>query len=167
MLVARLEPENNIETIIEGVLKSKSSEPLLIIGNYEIPHGQYLYAKYYSEKRIKFLGGIYDLEVLDNLRYFSNNYFHGHSVGGTNPSLLEAMASSAKICAHDNPYNRSVLENDGLFFKTPDDIAELIDKGESKEDSKGYLERNRQKVKDNFLLEDVIDQYYNLFQFKK
>jgi len=167
LLVARLEPENNIETIIEGVLKSKSSEPLLIIGNYEIPHGQYLYAKYYSEKRIKFLGGIYDLEVLDNLRYFSNNYFHGHSVGGTNPSLLEAMASSAKICAHDNPYNRSVLENDGLFFKTPDNIAELIDKGESKEDSKGYLERNRQKVKDNFLLEDVIDQYYNLFQFKK
>ncbi len=166
LLVARLEPENNIETIIEGVLKSKSSEPLLIIGNYEIPHGQYLYAKYYSEKRIKFLGGIYDLEVLDNLRYFSNNYFHGHSVGGTNPSLLEAMASSAKICAHDNPYNRSVLDNDGLFFKTPDDIAYLMNKGESKEDSKGYLERNRQKVKDNFLLEDVIDQYYNLFKIK-
>jgi glycosyltransferase involved in cell wall biosynthesis len=164
LLVARLEPENNIETIIEGVLKSKSSEPLLIVGNYGIPHGQFLFAKYYSEKKIKFLGSIYDLEVLDNLRFFSNNYFHGHSVGGTNPSLLEAMASSAKICAHDNPYNRSVLENDGLFFKTPDDIANIIDNGKNKIDSNGYLKRNKQKVIDNFLLEDVIDQYYNLFK---
>ena len=167
LLVARLEPENNIETIIQGVLKSKSAEPLLIVGNYGIPHGQYLYAKYNFEKQVRFLGGIYDLEILDNLRYYSNFYFHGHSVGGTNPSLLEAMASSARICAHDNPYNRSVLDNDGLFFKTPEDIADLINKGENKEDSKGYLERNIQKVEDNFLLEYVIDQYYNLFQVKK
>jgi len=166
LLIARLEPENNIETIIRGTLQSKTLRPLLIVGDYSVPYGQGLFAKYYSENRIKFLGGIYDIGVLGNLRFFSNIYFHGHSVGGTNPSLLEAMASSARICAHDNPFNRGGLGNEGLFFKGPEDITGLIDKDESKEDSKGYLERNRQKVKDNFLLEDVIGQYYNLFKIK-
>ena len=167
LLIARLEPENNTETIIQGVVKSKSSEPLLIIGNYEIPHGQYLYGKYYSEKQIRFLGGIYDHEILNNLRFFSNFYFHGHSVGGTNPSLLEAMASSARICAHDNLYNRSVLANDNFFFTKPDDITEIINKDESKEDFKENLYRNKQRVKENFSLENVIDKYYELFKVYK
>jgi len=164
LLIARLEPENNIETIIQGVLKSRSSLPLLVIGNYEIPHGQYLYAKYYSEKQIRFLGGVYDIELLDNLRYYSNIYFHGHSVGGTNPSLLEAMASSAMICSHDNPYNKSVLGDNALFFKSADDIKGFLNNGASKDENVKFIEPNRQRVKDNFLLDDVIEKYYELFK---
>jgi len=163
LLTARLEPENNIETIIQGVLKSKSSVPLLIIGNYDIPHGQYLYAKYYSEKQIRFLGGIYNIELLDNLRYYSNIYFHGHSVGGTNPSLLEAMASSAVICSHDNPYNKSVLGDNALYFQSEEDITGFLNNGTSKDKYVKFIKPNRQRVNDDFLLNDVIEIYYDLF----
>jgi glycosyltransferase involved in cell wall biosynthesis len=162
LLIARLEPENNIETIIKGVLKSDSSQPLLIIGNYDIPHGKYLFKKYQTENQIRFLGVIYDKDILNNLRFFSKLYFHGHSVGGTNPSLLEAMASSALICAHDNPYNRSVLANMGYFFNTLEDIARIIDG--SKKNSKEFLNNNRKRVEENFLLESIIDQYHKIFQ---
>ena len=166
LLVARLEPENNIETIIEGVLKSETSQPLLVVGNYEIPHGQYLYSKYYAEEKIRFLGSVYDLEKLDNLRHFSNLYFHGHSKGGTNPSLIEAMASSAMICAHDNPYNKSVLQENALYFKTANDITALIKNGASKEAYKEFIEPNRNRVTDKFLLNNIIQSYYNLFKNK-
>lgn len=166
LLVARLEPENNIETIIQGVLQSKSSQPLLIVGNYEIPHGQYLYGKYYAEEKIRFMGGVYDLKKLDNLRHFSNVYFHGHSVGGTNPSLIEAMASSAMICAHDNPYNKSVLKENALYFKSTENITDLLNNGASKEAYSKFIEPNRQRVTDSFLLNDIIESYYNIFRNK-
>ena len=84
--------------------------PTLVIGNYNTKFGRYLQKCFKNEKRIIFLGGIYDLEMLNNLRYFSNIYFHGHSVGGTNPSLLEAMSSNSFIVAHDNIFNKSILE---------------------------------------------------------
>jgi len=162
LLIARLEPENNIETIIKGVLESNSSKPLLIIGNYKIPHGKYLFNKYQSKKKISFLGAIYDKEILNNLRFFSSLYFHGHSVGGTNPSLLEAMACSADICAHENPYNKSVLRDNGLYFNSSDDIAELINKGlESRSE---YRIKNSRYIKEDFLLQDIIDKYYKLLK---
>ncbi|MEM6812736.1 MAG: glycosyltransferase family 1 protein, partial [Pseudomonadota bacterium] len=63
---------------------------------------------------------------LDNIRYFSNLYFHGHSVGGTNPSLLEAMASSSLIIAHDNIFNKSILEEDAIYFQNSKDIVPLL-----------------------------------------
>ena len=164
ILVARLEPENNIEMIIEGVLKSKSPEPLLIIGSYTTAHGKYLHNKYQYEKQIQFLGGIFNKEALNNLRYYSSIYFHGHSVGGTNPSLLEAMASSAKICAHDNPYNRSVLANNGPFFKTPLDIATIIDRPKNRDEDLKLLALHKQRLTDRFLLDNVIGEYYHLLK---
>ena len=110
MLIARLEPENNIETILEGVQRSNSNLPFLVVGKYDNKFGIYLKEKFKNSKNIRFLGGIYDLEKLNNLRYYSNLYFHGHSVGGTNPSLLEAMASNCLIIANDNVFNKSILK---------------------------------------------------------
>ncbi|MCD4695502.1 MAG: DUF1972 domain-containing protein [Bacteroidales bacterium] len=162
LLIARLEPENSIETIIKGVLASDNSSPLLIIGNYGIPFGHYLYEKYNSDK-IRFMGGIYNLDLLNNLRHFSNIYFHGHSVGGTNPSLLEAMASSAFIYAHNNQFNNVVLGKDALYFTEIDEITELLNNGLSKEQYKNFIEPNREKIKKRYLLNDVIEQYYQLF----
>ena len=99
ILIARLEPENNIEMAIQGYLKSNENgkKPLLIIGNTTTPHGKYLSGKYGHIDSVRFLGGIYNFKVLDDLRHFSSAYFHGHSVGGTNPSLLEAMAAGCFI----------------------------------------------------------------------
>jgi len=165
LLIARLEPENNIETIIKGVVESNSDEPLLVIGDYRIPHGKYLFEKYSNEPKIRFLGGIYDFELLNNLRYYSGLYFHGHSVGGTNPSLLEAMACSAIICAHNNVYNRSVLANSGYFFDSQEDIVDFINAKE-KVNRLELINKNTKRIKDEFLLEVVIQQHFDLFKSK-
>jgi len=90
LLIARLEPENNVEVILDGYAKSKSTLPFLVIGNHQTAFGNYLKQKFEAVKSIRFLGGIYDLQKLNQLRANCKFYFHGHTVGGTNPSLLEA-----------------------------------------------------------------------------
>ena len=109
MLIARLEPENSIEVILDGVAIANGDKPFLVIGKHETKYGEYLKSKFKNQPNIKFIGGIYDINKLNNLRYYSNLYFHGHTVGGTNPSLLEAMASNSLICANNNPFNRYPL----------------------------------------------------------
>lgn len=116
MLIARLEPENSIETILDGVVLANLQRPFLVVGKHNTTYGAFLKQKYALQAQIQFVGGIYDIEVLNNLRYYSNLYFHGHTVGGTNPSLLEAMASNSLICANDNPFNRYILEDDAIYF---------------------------------------------------
>ena len=74
--------------------------------------------KFKTYSNIRFVGAIYDINLLNNLRYFSKLYFHGHSVGGTNPSLLEAMASKALIAAHNNDFNKGVLQENALYFSS-------------------------------------------------
>jgi hypothetical protein len=108
LLIARLEPENSIEIILDGVRKADIKRDFLVIGNHATKYGQYLKDKYKNIQYIQFLGGIYDMEKLNSIRYYSNIYFHGHTVGGTNPSLLEAMASNSLVCANDNPFNRYI-----------------------------------------------------------
>ena len=69
-----------------------------------------------DDSRVVFLGYVADMDKLNNLRYYSNIYFHGHTVGGTNPSLLEAMASNTLICSHKNIFNSSILNEDAIYF---------------------------------------------------
>lgn len=128
MLIARLVPENNIEVILDGVNQSDNNYPFLVIGKHDINRlGAYLKEKFKDSVKIRFIGGVYDIEKLNNLRYFSNLYFHGHSVGGTNPSLLEAMSSKALIIAHDNEFNKSILKENALYFKTDVEVKHYIE----------------------------------------
>ena len=164
VLIARLEPENNIETILDGYLKSQVDEKFLVIGNSNTRYGKFLKRKYINTN-IEFMGGIYDINILNNIRYFAKIYFHGHSVGGTNPSLLEAMASHSFIIAHDNIFNRSVLENDAYYFKDSNQIKELLlnyDKIKNERDSK--IKNNIEKIKTKYLWETIINQYEKLFE---
>ena len=126
LLIARLEPENNIETILDGVNKSEKRVPFLVIGKHETEFGEYLKNKFKDNTMILFLGGIYNQDDLNNLRFFSNLYFHGHSVGGTNPSLLEAMASNALIIANDNIFNKSILGKDAYYFNCSKNVSDLL-----------------------------------------
>jgi glycosyltransferase involved in cell wall biosynthesis len=126
LLVARLEPENNIETIIEAHTINQFDFPLIIIGNPDTKYGNYLQKKFSNFKNIKFIGAIYQKAILDSVRHYSAMYFHGHSVGGTNPSLLEAMACGCSVVAHDNIFNRSVLGNDAKYFSTSVGLNEII-----------------------------------------
>jgi len=128
MVLARLEPENNIEMILDGYVKSRTDHEIIVIGKTDGSYGKTLINKYGKEPKIRFLGGIYDKAVLDSLRHFSTGYFHGHSVGGTNPSLLEAMACSCFILSHNNPFNKSVLGDNALFFQSIADVSETLEK---------------------------------------
>ncbi len=126
LLIARMEPENNIETILDGYVLSGNKEPFVVVGKTANAFGQRLAEKFSPCPDIRFLGGIYDFGVIDNLRHFADRYFHGHSVGGTNPSLLEAMGCGALLAAHDNVFNRSVLGEDAFYFKDAAGVAALL-----------------------------------------
>lgn len=162
LLIARMQPDNHIEEIIKGVIKSESNFPLLVVGNTNNPHGSYLEKKYSSDQ-IRFLGSIFQKENLNQLRYFSKLYFHGHSAGGTNPSLLEAMAASALICAHENPFNRSVMGDDGLYFQDESQIAEIINNDFNHNIRSVQISNNINKIRTKYVWSKVISAYNNAF----
>jgi glycosyltransferase involved in cell wall biosynthesis len=155
LVLARMEPENNIETIIKGHLLAGTNQILYIIGNRANKYGTYL-KSIYEGPFVQFPGAIYDQEVLNNLRFFSRFYFHGHSVGGTNPSLLEAMASNAVIVANDNIFNRSVLENDALYFNSEGDIVSLLKQPQDKDQYRRFIESNRRKIETHYSWNHIV-----------
>lgn len=164
MLIARMEPENNIETILNGVVASNESSPMLVIGNVTNAFGKYLVSKFERESRIKFLGPNYDIHALNSLRYFSNVYFHGHSVGGTNPSLLEAMGSGALICAHQNEFNSAILGTDAFYFTDATSVAELLNKKIDKQTHTAFVESNLKKIDRYYRWPLIINAYEAFFR---
>ena len=162
LAIARFVPENNLELIIKGYLASKSSYPLVLIGNYQTKYGAYL-KSHYDHPNIRFLGAIYDINVLNNLRHFCTLYFHGHSVGGTNPSLLEAMACGATIVAHENPFNFAVLGNQSEYFKNETDIQNSLRKQRSKEERLSSMRTSQSIIREKYSWERIIDQYERYF----
>ncbi|HEX5314561.1 MAG TPA: DUF1972 domain-containing protein [Gammaproteobacteria bacterium] len=163
LAVARLEPENNIEAILRGFLASGSEKFFCIVGNHDTRYGRHLRTTFRDE-RIKYLGGIYRQPVLHALRHFSALYFHGHSVGGTNPSLLDAMADGALICAHDNVFNRAVLGDDALYFSAMEEVAESIRREEENLKLRPLIvENNLAKVRSQYSWQTISDAYEALF----
>jgi len=168
LLIARLEPENSIEIILDGVAQSKSQGTFLVIGNHETRYGEYLKEKYAATTNIRFIGGVYDIDKLNNIRYFSRLYFHGHTVGGTNPSLLEAMASNAFICAHDNVFNKSILGEDASYFNNSYDVAHEIEKFDKHNPgSQEKLKRNVEKISKTYAWPLIVQQYIEHFNLIK
>lgn len=165
LLIARLEPENNIEMILDGYVLSAEVRSFLVIGNTDTKYGRFLQTKY-RNTNIHFLGAVYKKEVLDSLRYYCTLYFHGHSVGGTNPSLLEAMASQALIASHDNKFNKSVLNNNTLYFVKDKDVASIIRNVNSLGDDKRkiLIENNKAQIINNYSWKSIIFQYDSLFR---
>ena len=124
--VCRFEPENHIREIIDGFAASGSECDLVLVGDHESSTSYVSELKLKRRSKIRFIGPVYDGDELQALRYHCRAYIHGHSVGGTNPSLLEAMGCSNLIIAHDNRFNREVLQDAGLYFLTPQDICSTI-----------------------------------------
>lgn len=159
MLMARMEPENNIDMILEGFHKSNSEKKFIVIGNYNNSYGKQMYEKYHHDKRIHFAGAIFDAAITNTLRAFCKLYFHGHSVGGTNPSLLEAMANGSIVVAHDNPFNRAVLNGDAYYFKTPEDVLQLVMKSNGHKESALMVKNNFAKIEAEYNWPNIVNQY--------
>jgi glycosyltransferase involved in cell wall biosynthesis len=162
LLIARLEPENNIEVVLDGVAQDKEKQTFLVIGKHKTKFGEFLKEKFKKDTHIRFLGGIYNIEHLNNLRYYSNIYFHGHSVGGTNPSLLEAMASNCFIVANDNIFNKGVLGDDALYFNNSKDVLHYLKK--QKKDYIFFVEENLKKIQQELNWEFINDKYEKYLQ---
>lgn len=159
MIMARIEPENNIEMVLEAFHRSPSSLKMLVLGNTRNRFGKKLQNKYASDKRIIFAGACYDKKKIHLLRFFSALYFHGHSAGGTNPSLLEAMGSRAMIAAHDNPFNREVLGENALYFTSVNDITKIIDSTPNDLIREKMINNNLNKIIAEHSWDAVTDQY--------
>jgi glycosyltransferase involved in cell wall biosynthesis len=164
MVMARFEPENNLDMVLEGVALNKEDQtPILVIGKHETKYGAYLKNKFKNFQNIRFIGGIYNLEHLNNLRYFSNLYFHGHSVGGTNPSLLEAMASQALVIAHNNDFNKGVLKENAYYFSNSIEVKKILNTVK-KNDNLHFIKNNYQAIANDFNWEKINGDYLQLFE---
>ena len=124
--ICRIEPENNVHMILDAFAKTKSM-PFVMVGNWNnSDYGRGLKERYGSIENITLIDAIYDQKKLDTLRSNCSCYIHGHSAGGTNPSLVEAMWLGLAVIAYDVAYNRETTSNKALYFNSADDLRRII-----------------------------------------
>lgn len=143
LVVARFEPENHVDVIVDGFVRSRARLPLVVVGSapYADEYTARVRAHADGDERVHLLGGVWDQELLDQLYANGLTYLHGHSVGGTNPSLLRAIGAGAATTAFDVSFNREVVGEDGRYFRGPADVAAAVEASEA--DVPGQIERGR------------------------
>jgi glycosyltransferase involved in cell wall biosynthesis len=126
LVVARFEPENHVDVIVRGYVAGEATRPLVVVGSapYSDDYTRRVHAL--ADERVRFLGGVWDQRLLDQLYANCATYLHGHSVGGTNPSLLRAIGAGAAVTAFDVGFNREVVRDAGRFFRTWQDVARQV-----------------------------------------
>jgi glycosyltransferase involved in cell wall biosynthesis len=128
LLIARPEPENSILEIVRAYSLRERGVPLVILGNYKREGTRYQNTVLDAAgPEIKFLGAIFDRDIVRSLRFHARAYFHGHRVGGTNPSLVEALAAGNAVIAHDNRFTRWVAGEGARYFQNSEDIDRIVD----------------------------------------
>lgn len=165
LVVCRLEPENHVLEILQAFQRSNSNRQLIVLGNLltETPYVMQLRAV--QDPRIRMIGTVYDPDKLTCLRYHSFAYMHGHSVGGTNPSLLEAMGCGNLIFAHDNPFNRETLGPCGYFFANDGELTQAIDLAEQQHSELVRLrEASRACARAKYRWQDIVSKYAALLE---
>lgn len=170
LVVGRFVPENNYETMITEFMKSNTKKDFVLITNVE-KNKFYEQLKektgFDKDLRIKFVGTVYDQELLKKIRENSYGYFHGHEVGGTNPSLLEALATTDLNILLDIGFNREVAMNAAIYFNKKDgNLSKLIDNElDSKEiEDLGVKAKDRINKEYNWI--NIVGKYEDLFLSK-
>ena len=169
LIVGRFVPENNFETMIREFMKSHSKKDLAIITTADDMFLQKLEKKLHfkSDSRIKFVGTVYDAELLKKIRENAYGYFHGHEVGGTNPSLLEALGSTNLNLLLDVGFNREVAEEAALYWnKNKGNLADLIDQADQMktEEIIKLGQKAKKRIADAYSWEHIADEYRQVFQ---
>lgn len=163
-LICRPIPENSIAELVGGFSKRPRGYKLAVLGDYngreDAYHDRVMSA---ASDEVLFLGPIYDKAEVQALRFHSAAYLHGHTVGGTNPSLVEAMAAGNAVIAHDNPYNRWVAQDAAVYFSTEDDVSDRLDEVLGSHDRlAGMRQASRLRHNAEFTWEHVAGQYEQL-----
>lgn len=169
LVVGRFVPENNYEAMIREFMKSHSKRDFALITNVSDKFLEELKGKthFNQDPRIKFVGTVYDKELLMKIRENAYGYFHGHEVGGTNPSLLEALGSTDLNLLLDVGFNREVAEDTALYWnKQPGNLASLIDRADNM--NAGEItelgEKSSQRVVEAYSWQHIADEYKQLFK---
>jgi len=169
LVVGRFVPENNYETMITEFIKSRTNKDFVIITNVEknkFYDELKVKTNFYKDKRIKFVGTVYDQELLKKIRENAYGYLHGHEVGGTNPSLLEALATTDLNLLLDVGFNREVGEDGALYFTKEDrNLASLLDNLETYDEVSAttYGDNAKQRINKEYAWKKIINDYENLF----
>ena len=169
LAVGRFVPENNFETMIKEFMKSKTKKDFVLITNVEKN-------KFYDElkekthfendERIKFVGTVYDQGLIKKIRENAFAYLHGHSVGGTNPSLIEALASTELNLLYDVGFNREVGEDGALYWSLEDyNLSNMINELENIKEEKieQYSEKAKKRIFEQYSWKKIINDYENVF----
>ena len=168
LVVGRFVPENNYETIIREFIKSSTSKDLVIITNENEKFRYELDSKLHFsiDNRVKFVGTVYDKEMLQNIRKNAYCYIHGHEVGGTNPSLLEAMGSTNINLLYDVGFNREVGEDSAYYWnKEEANLSRLIESidGLEKKRVMELGEKAKKRIAENYSWQFICDRYKAVF----
>lgn len=170
LVVGRFVPENNYETMIREFMKSHSKRDFALITNVSDKFLEELKEKTHfdQDSRIKFVGTVYDKELLMKIRENAYGYFHGHEVGGTNPSLLEALGSTDLNLLLDVGFNREVAEDAALYWnRQPGNLASLIDQADNM--NAGEItelgEKSSQRVAEAYSWQHIADEYNRLLEY--
>lgn len=158
--VCRIEPENNVDLILESFRQSLST-PLVIVGNWNnSEYGKKLRSEFSNNENLFLLDPIYDPFLLNLLRSNATLYVHGHSAGGTNPSLVEAMYLSLPIIAFDVSYNRETTENKAKYFSSNEELIEILNSISSQE-KEMIAEAMKEVAERRYRWEVVAKKYFN------
>ena len=169
LVVGRFVPENNYETMIREFMRSQSKRDFTIITNVNDKFLDELEAKLHfrSDARIKFAGTVYDQELLMKIRENAYGYLHGHEVGGTNPSLLEALGSTELNLLLDVGFNREVAEAAAMYWsKEPGSLARLIDAADKADTEKliEYGKKAKQRIREAYSWQFICNRYEDVFE---
>ncbi len=158
--ICRIEPENNVNIILEAF--EKAEKRLVVIGNWSNnTYAKALAEKYRNSVYLMLLPAIYNLDILHAIRANCNMYLHGHSAGGTNPSLVEAMFYKKPVIAFDCVYNRETTENKAIYFSSASDLISQLH--EKKAELKSIAEDMFEIADRRYRWETIASQYEQLF----
>ena len=168
LVVGRFVPENNFEIMIQEFMKSETTKCLAIIATENNKFLEYLETKLHfkQDSRIKFVGTVYDQELLMKIREKAYCYLHGHEVGGTNPSLLEALGSTDLNLLIDVGFNREVGEDAALYWtKEEGNLLSLIDRADKMNvtEMQEMGARAKKRIAEAYTWEEIADKYEKLF----
>lgn len=162
--IARIEPENSILEMVQAFVIANTGRKLMVLG--KIDPNNYLYhsaIRAAANDQVIFPGAIYERNILTSLRYHCLAYIHGHQVGGTNPSLVEALGAGNAVIAHDNRFNRWTAGSGALYFSDATSCATAMKLISTDTTVRERLRENSMKRhQENFIFDDVHDRYKNI-----
>lgn len=165
LVVARFEPENHVREAVAAHVASRATMPLVVVGAapYADDYTREVERAAAGDPRVRMIGSVWDQDQLDALYAHARTYVHGHSVGGTNPSLLRAAGAGAPVLARDVVFNREVLGAHGRYWATDAELAALLEEAEAHGDAaRSRGEAGQAEVVDRYDWDDVAQGYADL-----